>query len=109
MEFLAELAVLEEGLTGIRNWYIGLTDLGREGQWMWIHNQADLDDAMWASNRPNNKSKNRDDCVVMMLNNSFVYWEDTRWAWIFSYGTVIGKFSSKFADFQLYGGTSIDK
>ena len=106
MEFLAELAVLEEGLTGIRNWYIGLTDLGREGQWMWIHNQADLDDAMWASNRPNNKSKNSDDCVVMMLNNSLVYWEDTRWAWRFS--MAMGKFILKFTYFQLCG-TSIVK
>merc|ERR1719410_1648393 len=32
MELLAELAVLEGSFTGIGNWYIGLTDLGREGE-----------------------------------------------------------------------------
>ena len=79
MEFLGELAILEEGLTGIGNWYIGLTDLGREGQWMWIHNQADVGYDMWYSNRPNNKSNNIDDCAVIMLHNSHVYWQDTRW------------------------------
>ena len=78
MEFLGELTVLEEGLTGIRYWYIGLTDLGREGQWMWIHNQADLEDEMWNTNRPNNKSRNSDDCVVMVMKNNVVYWEDHR-------------------------------
>ena len=78
MEFLAELAVLEGSFTGIGHWYIGLTDLGREGQWMWIHNQADLEDEMWNTNRPNNKSRNSDDCVVMVMKNNVVYWEDHR-------------------------------
>merc|ERR1712227_510952 len=76
MEFLGELAVLEGGFTGIGFWYIGLTDLGREGEWMWIHNQADVKDEMWNMNKPNNKSRNSDDCVVMVLRNNLVNWED---------------------------------
>ena len=78
MELLAELAVLEGSFTGIGYWYIGLTDLGREGEWMWIHNQADLEDEMWNTNRPNNKSRNSDACVVMVLKNNLVHWEDHR-------------------------------
>ena len=64
------MAVLEGGFTGIGFWYIGLTDLGREGEWMWIHNQADVKDEMWNMNRPNNKSRNSNDCVVMVLRNN---------------------------------------
>ena len=78
MEFLAELAAVEGGWTGVGYWYMGLTDLGREGQWMWIHNNADIDDEMWANNRPNNKTMNSDDCLIMVLKNSSVFWQDVR-------------------------------
>jgi len=76
IEFLSELAILEGSFTGIGFWYIGLTDLGREGDWMWMHGKYDLDDNLWKENRPNNKSRNSDDCVVMVLRSNEVYWED---------------------------------
>ena len=77
-------------------WYIGLTDLGRgniylsrvsrqfytlgkEGEWSWIHSGQDLDDEIWSSHKPNNKSRNSDDCVVMVLKNNQVSWEDHRY------------------------------
>merc|ERR1712227_629809 len=37
MEFLAELALLESSFVDVAYWYIGLTDLGREGEFVWIH------------------------------------------------------------------------
>ena len=37
MEFLTSVAALELDFTDIRNWWLGLTDLGHEGRWEWIH------------------------------------------------------------------------
>jgi len=76
IEFLSELAGLEAGFTGIGYWYIGLTDLGREGDWLWVHNEAQLESDLWSSSSPSNKTHNSDDCAVMVLKNSAVYWED---------------------------------
>jgi len=76
VDFLSELALLEGGFTGVGFWYIGLTDLGKEGDWSWIHSGSDLGDEIWSSHRPNNKSRNSDDCVVMVLRNNEVFWED---------------------------------
>merc|ERR1719150_3019995 len=47
--FLAELALLEGSFTGVGFWYIGLTDLGREGDWTWLHSGPDLGDDLWAA------------------------------------------------------------
>ena len=76
-------------------WYIGLTDLGKEsillrkefksftsgkeGEWSWIHSGLDLGDEIWSSHKPNNKTRNSDDCVVMVLKNNQVFWEDHRY------------------------------
>ena len=37
MEFLVGVAALEIGFTGIGSWWLGLTDLGHEGRWIWAH------------------------------------------------------------------------
>ena len=46
---------------------------------MWVHGNYDLEDEIWKVNHPNNKSRNSDDCVVMVLRNNEVYWEDHRY------------------------------
>ena len=50
--------------------------VGREGDWLWIHNKVALTDASWAANRPVNLTGNSEDCVVMVLKNNQVFWED---------------------------------
>ena len=37
LELLSGLAGMEEQFTGIQNWWIGLSDLGHEGTWVWVH------------------------------------------------------------------------
>ena len=54
------------------------TCVGREGDWTWLHSGLELGDDLWAAHRPVNKSKNSEDCVVMVLRNNLVTWEDHR-------------------------------
>jgi len=37
MDFLSGFAGFEEDFTGIKNWWIGLSDVGHEGLWLWVH------------------------------------------------------------------------
>ena len=35
LNFLTSLAYVEETVTGVQGWWVGLTDLGHEGEWVW--------------------------------------------------------------------------
>ena len=34
-EFVSSLVYLEESLTGVPAWWVGLADFGHEGEWVW--------------------------------------------------------------------------
>jgi len=71
---LEGIALLEEGFTGPRSWFIGLTDFGHEGRWIWHHSIADADYTSWAPGYPTNSDPG-DDCAV--LNSAEGYrWTD---------------------------------
>jgi len=76
IEFLSELASLEGGFTGIGYWYLGLTDLGREGDWLWVHHDTEVELDLWGPQSPSNKSHNTEDCGLMVLKNNAFTWED---------------------------------
>jgi len=76
IQFLSELASLEGSFTGIGYWYLGLTDLGREGNWFWMHNKEEVSNDVWGSKHPSNRTGNSEDCLVMVLRNNEVWWED---------------------------------
>jgi hypothetical protein len=47
-----------------------LFHIGNEGNWKWAHDHEALEpaaSAFWRPGRPNNKTANGDDCVVMVL------------------------------------------
>ena len=35
LTFLTSLAFMEEAVTGVQGWWVGLTDFGHEGEWVW--------------------------------------------------------------------------
>ena len=35
LNFLTSLAYVEEMATGVQGWWVGLADLGHEGEWVW--------------------------------------------------------------------------
>jgi Lectin C-type domain len=43
---------------------------------MWAHSHELLTESFWGDNRPNNRTSNSDDCVVMVLRNNIIWWED---------------------------------
>ena len=50
--------------------------LGREGNWFWMHNKEEVSNEVWGSKHPSNRTGNSDDCLVMVLRNNEVWWED---------------------------------
>ncbi len=50
--------------------------LGDEGNWQWTHSHDLITDSYWATNRPNNRTGNADDCGLMALRGSSFVWED---------------------------------
>ena len=76
---LSLIANLELEITGADAWWIGLEDIGREGEWMWQSSLTPVSYVSWADDRPNSDPSNRDDCVYMSpspVEPGFV-WTDT--------------------------------
>merc|ERR1739838_399294 len=67
------LALLEESIIGVDSWWIGLSDLGHDGRWLWQHSVSDLEYSHWAPGYPTNQFGA--DCVLMSLADNFA-WTD---------------------------------
>merc|ERR1711892_433748 len=74
-DFIASIAMVEESLTGVSSWWLGLTDMGHEGRWMWGHSSTDSGFTDWAPTRPNSDPHNQDDCVYISSSDNFL-WRD---------------------------------
>merc|ERR1711936_857584 len=61
---LASLAFVEEDLVGPHSWWIGLTDQGHEGRWIWQHSVEDAYFTNWADGFPD-PGPNGYDCAYM--------------------------------------------
>jgi len=71
---LTSLAFVEEAVVGMHAWWIGLTDQGHEGRWIWQHSVEDAFYTNWAPSYPRN-TNNGNDCVVMESRDNFE-WSD---------------------------------
>merc|ERR1719450_1789111 len=72
--FLESIAMLEEEFTGSRSWFIGLTDFGHEGRWIWQHSIEDADYTSWAPGYLRNYDSG-DDCAVLSSSDGYK-WTD---------------------------------
>jgi len=78
MEFISGLARLETEMTGVRNWWIGLTDFSHEGTWIWQHSNQVVQDEFWDAGSPHNSSANDLDCAKLtLLENNHLVWRDS--------------------------------
>jgi len=76
-EFLHDVAVIYESTYGISNWWIGLSDMGYEGNWKWFHGCEALTESFWGASFPNTTVGNTDDCGVMVVEPDLWRWQDT--------------------------------
>merc|ERR1711892_1598756 len=74
-DFIASIAMVEENLTGVSSWWLGLTDMGHEGRWMWGHSSTDSAFTAWAPSRPNSEPHNLDDCLSISMSDDYL-WRD---------------------------------
>merc|ERR1712013_873081 len=69
-DLIASIAMVEESLTGVGSWWIGLTDMSHEGRWMWSHSSTDSTYTDWLPGHPSTEPHNTDDCVsISMFDN----------------------------------------
>jgi len=73
---LEELVESKASIFGINHWYIGLTDLGREGEWVWQHSREELTYSNWRRHRPVTTFGNDKDCVAMVYKDNGIVWQD---------------------------------
>jgi len=69
LNFVTSLAYLEEGFTGIKGWWLGLTDLGHEGEWVWQFDREDASNLPWDTFCPDPRASNTRDCVALVSNS----------------------------------------
>merc|ERR1719474_2223175 len=73
-DMLAGLAQLEFDILGLDAWWIGLTDQGHEGRWVWEHSFTEADFTDWGDGFPTTED-NVADCAVMSQTQGWK-WED---------------------------------
>jgi len=76
-EFLASSAMLAADFSGIRHWYIGLTDFGHEGSWIWQWSDEPLSVFFWGKGSPETGPGNLADCGVLVVEGGEFWWKDT--------------------------------
>merc|ERR1711962_1673676 len=79
MEFLKGLVELEDEFYGGREWWLGLSDTGHEGTWVWTHSYEEVSETSWAPGQPSHFEGNDFDCAIAVLADSYgreLVWDD---------------------------------
>ena len=58
------------------NWWIGLSDIGREKDWFWMNSKALPNYFNWAAGEPDGSSVNDQDCVGLVRESDYFRWAD---------------------------------
>merc|ERR1719278_2412745 len=66
LNFVTSLAYVEEMATGVQGWWVGLADLGHEGEWVWQVDREDADITAWDSGCPDMLEHNSRDCAALI-------------------------------------------
>ena len=66
LEFITSITYIEEALTGIQAWWVGLSDLGHEGEWFWQNSREDATISTWEDGYPTQDEHNTNDCAALV-------------------------------------------
>jgi len=69
-QYLMSVAFLEEDILGTKSWFIGLSDQGHEGRWVWQHSLTDTNFTFWDAGQPDDTDANND-CVIMNADQDY--------------------------------------
>jgi len=76
IDMLSLLASIEQDLTGITFWWIGLSDVSHEGSWIWTHTNQGARETFWREGSPKTTTANNQDCVLMEFLDDTLTWID---------------------------------
>merc|ERR1719158_419150 len=74
VDMLKSLAFLEDTFVGVETWWIGLTDQGHEGRWIWQHDTETVYNTDWVPGSPHHGVNNLD-CAIIQKNFQY-QWRD---------------------------------
>merc|ERR1719158_300167 len=75
VDMLKSLAFLEDTFVGVETWWIGLTDQGHEGRWIWQHDTETVYNTDWVPGSPHHGVNNLD-CAIIQKRDQY-RWRDT--------------------------------
>merc|ERR1712126_640174 len=76
MEFLHGLAEVYAQFSGVYIWWLGLSDIGHEGMWAWVHTLEEVTETFWADGSPNTEDENILDCGSIQFFQEKLLWRD---------------------------------
>ena len=70
-QFLATLLLMLPEAADTLDWWIGLTDTGHEGVWLWVHEAQFVEEEFWATGSPDMQEGNHADCARLSREDGY--------------------------------------
>lgn len=77
-DLLSSLLLMLPGLSGELDWWIGLTDTGHEGSWLWVHEAEFAEEQFWAV-PPDSSEGNHADCALLSRKHNYMWRDEECW------------------------------
>jgi len=71
-QYLISVASLEEDILGTQSWFIGLSNLGNDGRWVWQNSLTDAIFTYWAEKEPDETNANNN-CAVLDAERGYAW------------------------------------
>jgi len=71
---VSSLLLMLPGISGELDWWIGLSDTGHEGHWLWVHEAEFAEEQFWAT-PPDSTEGNHADCALLSRDYDYM-WKD---------------------------------
>merc|ERR1712156_138618 len=71
---VSSLLLMLPGISGEFDWWIGLSDTGHEGNWLWVHEAEFAEEQFWAT-PPDSTEGNHADCALLSRDHDYM-WKD---------------------------------
>ena len=73
--FLPSLLTMVPEVAGLKDWWVGLTDTGHYGSWLWVHEAEFANKQFWTPSFPDSQTGTDFDCAMMSREDGYL-WRD---------------------------------